>query len=286
MLRYFILSYLFFFAPFLRADDVTFDDLTIIISSCDKYQECWTPCCTLLHRYWPGLKTTHKNVPVVLITNELDFTFPGIQTFKTGSDKSWTDNLMAVLAQVKTPYVLYLQEDYFLSRAVDEAGVRLYLDALKHPDIGYVQISQGDFFKDCPRHPVYKDAVIKKRFMDFRTSLQAALWNKELLMHLLKPGESAWTFEIDGTIRSDGSEALFLSVQDHVPLAFANGCAAGFWTSSTLPFLAAEGLPVITTVLPVDTEFPLSYWMRQKRPKWFPFWKRWMGLFYPQFRGA
>lgn len=282
MMRFVCLLLCLYVNPLFSA--VKFDDLTIIVSSCDKYKECWTPFCTLLHRYWPSLRAENSQVPVILIVNQAEFSHPGIQVMKTGRDVSWSDNLQAALGQVKTPYVLYLQEDYFFSKAVNEVGLWFYVDALAAPDIGYIQLTAEPYFKDSPAHPTFTNCVTKPRFMNYITSLQPALWRTDVLRLLLKPGESAWTFEIDGSRRSDGSLYKFLSVQRDYPLSFVNGCAAGFWSQPTLPFLAGEGLPVTQTSLPIDQDFPVSFWLRNHRPHLFKKWKKWMGLFYKEFR--
>jgi hypothetical protein len=44
----------------------------------------------------------------------------------------------------------------------------------------------------------------------YRCSLNPALWRKDVLSELLRPGESCWGFEVDGSTRSGSRSEKFL----------------------------------------------------------------------------
>ena len=269
--------------PLLAENETVIEDLTIIVNSCDKYKECWAPFCTLLHRYWPGLKTHNAAIPVILIVNEGEFSHPGIEVLNTGKDKGWSDNMLEALALVKTNKVLYLQEDYFFDVAVNEQLLKSYVDRLNDPMIGYVQITNEPYFKDSPQYADYPDSVLKPRFMWYRTSLQPALWRKDLFAYLLKPGESPWAFEIEGSARSDGNPLHFISVKENFPLHFVNACLAGFWVKEGTDLLKKENLMLKETNLPHREDYPISFMIRDKLPKYYPYWKKLMAVLSPKF---
>lgn len=279
MLRKYIilLTFLLLSSGNIKAEPI--NDLTIIVSSCDKYEECWIPFCTLLQRYWPGLLAHNKHIPVILITNEIDFTFPGIQVFKAGKDKGWSDNMLAALESVTTKNVLYMQEDYFLSSPLNEAMLKSYVEVLNQEKVGYVGLTFDHFFNDQKVHPLYNEAVVKPRFLHYRTSLQPALWNKDLLKWLIKPGENPWKFEIDGSARSDGSPYEFIALAKNYAFTFVNACQAGFWSQGALDFLAKEGLAITDTKLPIKEDYPVTFWVRDKFPKYYPYWAKFMRIF-------
>ena len=91
-----------------------FQDLTIVVNSCDKYEELWDPFFKIFFLRWPAV--TNGSVPIVLITNTKKFTHPRVNVFMHSSETSWSDTFGRALRAVKTPYILYLQDDYFLSR--------------------------------------------------------------------------------------------------------------------------------------------------------------------------
>ena len=95
---------------------------SILINSSDGFEDCWQPFFTLFGRYWPNC-----DVPILLNTELKDWAFPGLQIQCTQVQRrsrgtkrlTWSECLAEALSQVKTPLVLYLQEDYFIERPVN-----------------------------------------------------------------------------------------------------------------------------------------------------------------------
>jgi hypothetical protein len=54
-----------------------------------------------------------------------------------------------------------------------------------------------------------------------------SLWRKEVLRELLKPGESAWDFEIHGTVRSDTYDGFYAAWRNCFTVI--NGVIKGKW---------------------------------------------------------
>lgn len=265
-------------------------DLTIIVSSCDKYHDCWQPFCQLLFKYWPSLKTYNKTIPIILITNQKDFSYEGTIVYKTGKDRSWSDNLLEVLKTVKTKYVLYLQEDYFLSASIDTKRLAYLLNKMKEKNIDYIEISPDGFFNKEKLYPFVKGTVIKSKHIPYRTSLQAALWDKEVLEWLVKPKETAWDFELKGSIRSEGNMHPFLAAQENHPFHYVNACGAGYFTSYALDFLKKEGIPLNNISLPLDKDYPFTLWLREfsqksciRKLRLYTLWTKILGLWDPKF---
>ena len=91
---------------------------SIVVSSCDKFQDVWSPFFTLFFRYWPDCP-----FPIFLIANQQSYPDDRVKTILVGEDRGWATNLRMALDQVPTPYVLYLQEDYFLEGKADTATI-------------------------------------------------------------------------------------------------------------------------------------------------------------------
>lgn len=97
-------------------------DITIIVSSCDAYADCWEPFFKLFARYWPDVPAQ-----VILITDAADYECPhmAVTTFRAAENQDdrrrrWGWNLKRCLESLNTQLILYLQEDYFLSAPVDQ----------------------------------------------------------------------------------------------------------------------------------------------------------------------
>ncbi|MEI8321044.1 MAG: hypothetical protein WCG05_03425 [Alphaproteobacteria bacterium] len=254
--------------------DARLKDVTIIISSCDKYAELWEPFAKLIFKYWPSLKTYNKNVPIILITNKKPFSFKGIQNFQTGEDKSWSDNMLQVLSHVKTKYVLYLQEDYFLSQPVNDEFLCYLIKKMEQNHIPYIQLNQDTASYADTQKPFFsvKNSIIKSQYLGYRTALQAAFWKKDVFEWLIKKNESPWEFESYGGMRSAGMRSPFLAIVKDYPITFVNAINLGFWQEGSLEFLRQEGID-IKTVLPVAKDYPFTLWLKNNYPKIFPYWK-------------
>lgn len=266
------------------------EDLTIIVSSCDKYADCWKPFCQLLFKYWPFLKDQKRKIEIVLITNKKEFSYPGITVYKTGEDKSWSDNLLEALKTIKSKYVLYLQEDYFLSSPLDERRLGYLFTEMKKHNIPYIEIGPDSFFNKEKDYPLVKGTVIKGKHIPYRTSLQPALWEKKVLEHLLKQKETAWTFEVAGSTRSEGLMEPFLAVKNDHPIHFFNACGSGYFSKKALEFLKKEGIALKSVSLPIDEDYPFTLWLRDfsnrasiRRLKLYFLWTKFLGLWDPKF---
>jgi hypothetical protein len=189
-------------------------NLTVLVNSTDTFDDCWTPFFKLFKRYWPSCPC-----PVVLNTETREYSDPELPLVcskvqandPAGSPRlPWADCLMRCLDGVRTPFVLYLQEDYFLSGPVDQDFVAQCLDVMVEHDVSHIRLMEVDVrarYRKTSLHPLLWQ--IDQR-ANYRVSLQAGLWNVAALRDLLRSGESAWTFERRGSIRAMSKPELFL----------------------------------------------------------------------------
>lgn len=187
---------------------------SILVNSCDSYEDCWHPFFSLFAKYWPNYKGQ-----IVLNTERKNWPFPGlnikcakVQLDTSERKLSWSECLLRALDHIDTPLVLYLQEDYFLERPVnstliDEFAELMVRDnSIKH--IGLTHFGSQGPFEQTPDERLWK---IGKRSA-YRVSTQAALWQVETLRSYLRPEENAWMFEIFGTRRARHRTETFLTV--------------------------------------------------------------------------
>lgn len=170
-------------------------DFSVLIPSCDKYSDLWTPFFILFWRHWPDCP-----FPVYLGSNEKTFSHTRVQPILVGPDRSWSDSVRKMLQAIDTPYVLMILEDFFLRRHIDTERILSCLDALCR--------LEGEMLRLIPRPG--PDAAVRqfpeigliKAGAPFRVSTQAAIWRREFILALLRDGESIWQFEVNGTARS------------------------------------------------------------------------------------
>jgi hypothetical protein len=113
---------------------------------------------------------------------------------------------------------------------VDTAQVVRVLDWAMRSQVRYIRLSSCQ----KPDHPFNDIAGIVSPGTIYRTSTVVSAWEKQMLLTLLKPGESAWDFEIKGTIRSDEFDGFYSTRVSCLPVI--NGVIKGKW----LPFAAKK----------------------------------------------
>lgn len=225
---------------------MSYDNLSILVSSCDKYAACWGAFCHGLQKYWPAHPQN-----VFFITNQLES--PCGISLKTREDRGWAPNLLQALALIPTDYILYAQEDYWIKHAVPDANIQAYL--------GYLQTGLVDYIRLYPA-PGPDSAWSQDERLGvigtgshYRASLQLALWRKQTLLELLDPAESPWDFEVKGTHRSRAYGERFLCVskrQDGIDYVFT-AIVNGYWSQAARDYVTQEAIDVDYAALPMKS---------------------------------
>lgn len=187
--------------------------VTILVNTSDGFEDCWPPFFELFKHYWPDCPH-----PILLNTERKTFSYPGldIQSSRVSAEQdrrlTWSECLLKGLEQVETPLVLYLQEDYFLDKPVDQSFVATCVKTmLASPEIAHIGLTKHGSLG--PHEPSEIPALQRiSRGARYRISTQAGLWRREILASYLDPDESGWMFEIYGTLRARRRDDLFLTV--------------------------------------------------------------------------
>ena len=232
--------------------NVHINNLTIIVSSCDKYSDFWSPFFTLLWRYWPSLKSYNTPVPIILVTDQKDIKLDRVATHRGGKHTTWSQNLKGALSKVTTPYVLYLQEDYLFCREVNEGLIHTLLEKMTTHRIPYIQIAEDVHGHAAPYNEIGLPHLFKKdQHNTYLACLNAALWRTEVLKSLLNDSESAWDFEHCASERARHTYHPFLYINKNFPVLYINACYRGFVLKDALSFLKQEKIP-FTHHLPIE----------------------------------
>lgn len=246
-------------------DPALLKDVTIVVSSCDKYSQFWQPFFQSLWRNWPELNTTHKDVKIHLIANKKRYFSPRIEMINIPDETSWSDNMQAALNKINTKYILLFLDDYWLNAPVDQARLGEIIRTAKNEDVAYVQLfvdSNEAGLKDPVKW--ISGVFYKKKFQDYRTSLQLALWETAALKQVLRSGESAWDFEIAGSIRSSGYPKPFLTLKSNAPITYMNASHQGHITPQALA-LAQQMDPTFVNAMPVLQEHNWRLYLKQAK---------------------
>ncbi len=232
---------------------VAHSDLTIFVNTSDNFEDCWHPFFSLFQRYWPDCP-----YPIVLNTETKDYNFSGINITcaKVSSGEvnrlGWSECLARALDGINTPYILYLQEDYFLESAVKADVLKELLDLMRAGQADVIRLSEA--VDAGPWHTTDSNliwAVDQKA--KWRFSLQAALWRKDLLRKQIRQHESPWQLESFGGSRLRRSKEkiccvnrdLFYGKGKEVFPYQPTGIIAGKWVGEiVVPLFQANDITV------------------------------------------
>lgn len=207
--------------------------VAVLVVSCDRYSDLWPPFFQLFFRFWPNCPFN-----IYLLSNNEKCEIKGINNILVGEDISWSDNLIKATNIIKEEYILIFIEDLFLVDFVKTNEVVKLCEWILQNNANYIcmnpSISANQPFNE-PISEIAKGTI-------YRASTVLSVWKKEVLSNLLKYGESAWEFEIFGTMRSDHYDAFYSSLE--CPFAVLNGVIKGKWQQYAIKKMISLGVSV------------------------------------------
>jgi hypothetical protein len=166
-------------------------------------------------------------------------------TLLTGDDISWSDSLYKGVSQLEQHYVLLFLDDLFLYDFVKTAKVLEVLNWILESGANYVRLNPSQ----RPDKAFNELVGIVSKGTIYRTSTVLSVWKKEVLLDLLKPGESAWGFEIYGSVRSDSYDAFYSTWENYFTVI--NGVIKGKWQRRAVEKLQQLGIEIDLAKRPV-----------------------------------
>lgn len=186
---------------FLENNIIENADITILVNSCDFYEDAWDPFFKLLKIQWP-------NCPYKMVLNtenkEYECKFMDVRTIKTGKEASWTARLRSALKQIESKYILFFLEDFFLLSKVREESFSKAIEIITNDDkVGLVHFIPSEISMNIPEYNLddcFYELPVRKR--TFRTRVAVSLFRKEYFLRLLYKDENPWQYERESHFRS------------------------------------------------------------------------------------
>lgn len=230
--------------------NVNNDEVTILVNSCDLYEDAWYPFFKLLEINWPDCP---YNAIINTETKIFNYPFCNVRTINTGTGLSWTARLKYVLSKIDSKYILFFLEDFFLLTKVRVESFRLALSILnENDDVGMVHFVPNEKVMPVPDFDLencFYELPIKKR--TFRTRVAVTLFRKEYFLRLLYGDENPWQYERESHLRSmvagykiirqnyQKYPSTFTYILDH---SVGIGITAKQWLENTKIFMESQGI--------------------------------------------
>ena len=209
---------------------------TVVVGSCDKYADLLGPFITLFRKFWPDCP-----FEVVLVT-ESDPHIEGFdRVIACGGGMNWASRMEKALAEVSTPTVLMLCDDYYLESQVDTENVLSRLSQMKALDAVNLRLIPNPVPKSSNSRPVDYGLFEYRKNTAYCIATQAGLWDREFLKGLLRGKSSIWEFERYGSFAVGGeSRPLLVTAEKEFP--FLDAVHKGHWEKFGVKCLADNGI--------------------------------------------
>lgn len=192
------------------------DLCTVLVNSCDKYEDTWEPFFILFEKYWPDCK-----FPIVLNTETKQFDYKNLNIKVSnviGKRKniSWGKRLKSVLKRINTKYIIFMLDDFFLMDYVDSNRIDEIIEWMENDNniavFSLFRVEDNNH-KDI-KSKKYKDFYLRNQHGDYRYNCQIAVWNRKELIKSLRSFESAWDWELMGNVRSYRNKKKFYTLMN------------------------------------------------------------------------
>jgi hypothetical protein len=143
----------------------------------------------------------------------------------------WTDSLTPIFQRMTDEHFILMQIDYFINRPVELDKIEFLRGFLSSREVAKIDLTQNLTRYSHKVYPTDRDfqIVIGDQQAEYRSSLQAAIWQRDYFLRLLKPNRSPWDFERIGKeeLKNDGKLILGLRQPNLGPVSYANLYARG-----------------------------------------------------------
>lgn len=232
-------------------------DFTVIVNSCDKYEDTWYPFFRLMKTHWPEC----DNYDIILNTETKQYScdFMKLRTICGGTKPTWSERLRKILENIETEFVLFFLDDFFLMSPVNTDSLSKAVELIKSDDsIGYIGLKYNKThkFRD-PDMPLPTEAFFNRDLTDTvnRINCNSALWRKSWLLSLLRKHETPWEFEKYGSYRSRRTNKKVLIINNvdgimppvfdyDVEIKYGHGLTLGQWLPKNKELFEKYGIEV------------------------------------------
>jgi len=220
--------------------------------------------------FWPDCP-----FDIYVCSEEKDFKLAWVKNIKVGKKAGWGEMLLYVLDKIDTPNVIYLQEDYLLKGETNNQELNHLLSIFEKLNAAYLRLLPWpgpDLI-----HTEYPEVGICLPESRYRTSLQAAVWDKEVLKEVTLSSDDG-RFESWSIKRAEKLNRDFLcvtpksslpNVNEHPSYSidyFATGVFQGKWLKECIKVFKPLGIGIDTSHRKVMTRFDFfKYALRRKK---------------------
>ena len=241
---------------------------SVLVSSCDAYEDVWYPFFYFLKKNWSDCP-----YPIYLSTEtkkySSEFFNVNVLNCPNANKHEWSYRLKKALKKIKSKYVILLLEDFFMLSQVNQAELERCIQHME---------KNKDVVNFCFEKTAYKyrDLIDDNRFSgycrrgykgQYWANCQAGIWKRNDLIKFIYSKENAWQFEIFGTSRIKLYGKAFYTLKDDAKPIFdykwsmedGIGVFQGRWMPKTIDLFEEEDLQIDYEKLGIIREMPNKF---------------------------
>lgn len=190
--------------------DILKEKITILVCTCDSYEDLWLPFFKLFDTYWEDC-----NIKIILNTETKSYSYNNldINSFPASKDETYGERILRNLQEVKTEYTLLLLDDFFLRKKVDENKILKFLDIMDNDKSVPVIYFTKQILNQANKTQ-YEGLEQLKRHAMYRLNMQAGLWRTSELLNCWEPIDNPWLWEIFANYSTFDTGKKYLQVAD------------------------------------------------------------------------
>lgn len=184
------------------------DKLTILVCTCDAYEDLWNPFFTLLRTYWPDLDSK-----IIMNTETKSFSFDGldITTYSFGKFE-YGQRMLKHLDKIETPFFILLLDDFFLRSLVSTSMVEKMIGFLEtNKEVACMYCDENKYVNnEQPFPPFYR----MNRYAPYKLNMQAAIWRTDSFKKYWRPYDNPWRWEAFVNITTFDKKDIFYCLKE------------------------------------------------------------------------
>lgn len=195
------------------------DKVTILVCTCDSYEDLWLPFFKLLDKYWKD-----NDLTIVLNTETKTYAYRNLNivSYPQTRKETYGERIIRNIQHIETKYTLLLLDDFFLRRNVDTIALSNYIEIMNSDDKVDVIYFTKQILGQVEEYSIEGLMKLKKYAM-YRLNMQAGLWRTDRLLELWKPIDNPWKWEIFANYMTFDSNEVFLEIDDEDKSPFFYG---------------------------------------------------------------
>lgn len=215
-------------------------DLAVVLHTCDAYERLWSGWWYCWKKFQKDTLLNHFETPLYFLNEEKAPILEPAWSYEecdaqfrwrpTGTGE-WSDRLIKGLTDIPEPYVLYMQEDFWLRDTLTDPMLETMMYYAESGQAVKIMGSSRKLLDTLHRH---KQPELLRQFKidsPYFFSHSPTIWYKPHLMACLGPGESPWRNETSGNERC--KRMIPLPVHYHYPFSWVNGVHKNVWRTFT-----------------------------------------------------